>query len=227
MTDSITSSGLEGLSLKRRSAAKHHRFKRGYRNVINEAVRLNGEGVDCPLAIETSGHAAMQENYFLDDGAYLVTKIIIKLVRLRAEGKTLEDLLAPLAEPAEALELRFPILDENFRERGEAVIGGLDGLRRKQAGWTIAPDNCEGIRISLDKEHGDGWFLLRLSVHDPIMPLNAESDTSGRNVDGVAILNAARRLLDLDICLRKSLSALNKRPEMEKSANSLIGRKLP
>ena len=38
----------------------------GYKNVINEALRLNGEGVNCPLAIETSGHAAMRENYFLD-----------------------------------------------------------------------------------------------------------------------------------------------------------------
>ena len=37
----------------------------GYRNVINEAIRLNDTGVDCQLAIETSGHAALKENYFL------------------------------------------------------------------------------------------------------------------------------------------------------------------
>ena len=67
---------------------RHHRFKRGYKNVINEAIRLNNEGIDCPLAIETSGHAAMRENYFLDDGAYLCTKIIIKAALLRKEGKT-------------------------------------------------------------------------------------------------------------------------------------------
>ena len=35
------------------------------------------------------------------------------------------------------------------------------------------------MRVSFDKNHGDGWFLLRLSVHDPIMPLNVESDTIG------------------------------------------------
>ena len=34
-------------------------------------------------------------------------------------------------------------------------------------------------RQSYDKENGDGWFLLRLSVHDPIMPLNVESDSKG------------------------------------------------
>ena len=71
--------------MSRRSAASIT-LKRGYKNVINEAVRLNNEGVNCPLAIETSGHAALRENYFLDDGAYLVTKIIIKAAQLRREA---------------------------------------------------------------------------------------------------------------------------------------------
>ena len=31
----------------------------------------------------------------------------------------------------------------------------------------------------VDRDNGDGWFLLRLSVHDPIMPLNVESDSEG------------------------------------------------
>ena len=33
--------------------------------------------------------------------------------------------------------------------------------------------------MSLDKAHGDGWFLLRLSLHDPVIPLNIESDSVG------------------------------------------------
>ncbi|MCI1954907.1 MAG: phosphomannomutase/phosphoglucomutase [Oscillospiraceae bacterium] len=178
VTDSITSSGLKEY-IEKTLGGKHRRFKRGYRNVINEAVRLNKEGVSCPLAIETSGHAAMKENYFLDDGAYLVTKIIIKSAQLRAQGKTLEDLLAPLKEPAEAVELRFPIRPEDFRKAGEGIIAGLADYAAKQPGWAIAPDNFEGVRVSLDRAHGDGWFLLRLSVHDPIMPLNVESDSKG------------------------------------------------
>ena len=35
------------------------------------------------------------------------------------------------------------------------------------------------MRVSFDSENGDGWFLLRLSVHDPIMPLNIESNRAG------------------------------------------------
>ena len=47
--------------------------------------------------------------------------------------------------------------------------------------WHIAPDNREGVRISFDLQGGrdNGWFLLRLSVHDPVLPLNLESDVAG------------------------------------------------
>nr|WP_319489814.1 phosphomannomutase/phosphoglucomutase [uncultured Caproiciproducens sp.] len=180
VTDSITSSGLKQY-IENTLSGKHHRFKRGYKNVINEAVRLNSEGINCPLAIETSGHAALRENYFLDDGAYLVTKIIIKMAQLRTQGKTLESLLEPLAEPVEAVELRLPILVENFRECGDKVIKDLEAYAKQQPDWQIAPDNHEGIRISFGRETGSGWLLLRLSVHDPLMPLNIESDTAGGN----------------------------------------------
>lgn len=182
VTDSITSDGLKRY-IETTLGGVHHRFKRGYKNVINEAVRLNDMGINCPLAIETSGHAAMRENYFLDDGAYLVTKIIIKLAVLRKQGKTLESLLEALPEPKEAVEIRLPITQEAFRECGEAVLAGLEQYAQEK-NWQIAPDNHEGLRISFGKGEGDGWFLLRLSVHDPIMPLNIESDSEG----GVAVI---------------------------------------
>lgn len=194
VTDSITSDGLKTY-LETTLGGVHHRFKRGYKNVINEALRLNEAGVDCPLAIETSGHAAMRENYFLDDGAYLVTKIIIKMATLRRENKTLEELLAPLQEPAEAVELRLPLLGEPFRADGEKILSGLEEHARAQ-GWQIAPDNHEGLRVSFPEGQGDGWFLLRLSVHDPILPLNAESNVPGGVRQILAPL--AQYLLDCD-----------------------------
>ena len=179
VTDSITSDGLKEY-IEETLGGHHHRFKRGYKNVINEAIRLNQEGVNCPLAIETSGHAAMRENHFLDDGAYLVTKILIQMASLRKEGKDLNDLLAPLREPAEAAEIRLPILEEDFRARGEQLISALETYAGEQ-GWAIAPDNREGLRVSFPAGQGNGWFLLRLSVHDPILPVNFESDSTGGN----------------------------------------------
>ena len=65
----------------------------------------------------------------------------------------------------------------------------------RQPGWHIAPDNREGVRISFDLDGGlnNGWFLLRLSVHDPVMPLNVESDVPGGNK---LILRELYRALD-------------------------------
>ena len=177
VTDSITSTGLAAFIESR--GGIHHRFKRGYRNVINEAIRLNGLGQDCQLAMETSGHGALMENYFLDDGAYLVTKLLSELARGKKEGYTLESLIADLAEPAESREFRLNILTEDFKGYGQDVLEQLQAFVAAQEGWSIAPNNYEGVRVDLDEAHGNGWFLLRLSLHDPLMPLNIESDSEG------------------------------------------------
>ena len=179
VTDSVTSSGLK--QFIRQCGGEHYRFKRGYRNVIDEAIRLNGEGINCPLAIETSGHAALRENHFLDDGMYLVTVLIIKAMQLKKEGKTLGSLIASLSEPAESTEIRMNITAPDFRTKGEEVIQLVLDHAAADTAWHIAPDNREGIRIQydLDGKAESGWFLLRLSVHDPVLPLNCESDTAG------------------------------------------------
>lgn len=170
VTDSVTSSGLKTF-IEENLGGKHHRFKRGYKNVVDEAVRLESTGVSAPLAIETSGHAAFKENYFLDDGAYLITKIIIKMAQLKKQGMTIDELISDLKEPKDLVELRFKINEDDFRAYGEKVIADLFEYG-KDNDMDIAPDNHEGIRILVN----NGWFLLRLSVHDPIMPLNIESD---------------------------------------------------
>ncbi len=178
VTDSITSSGLKDF-IENKLGGKHYRYRRGYKNVIDKAVELNAAGINCPLAIETSGHAAMRENYSLDDGAYLCTKIIIKAAQLRAKGRDLSDLTADLKEPLESVEVRFKITEKDFRACGERIIADLTRYAEAQPDWKLADDNREGVRVSFDKDNGDGWFLLRLSVHDPIMPLNIESDSRG------------------------------------------------
>ena len=177
VTDSITSTGLAKFIEEK--GGVHHRFKRGYRNVINESIRLNGQGQDSQLAIETSGHGAFKENYFLDDGAYIVTKLLIELARGKKKGYTLESLIATLEEPAESKEFRMNILLSEFKPYGQQVIEELTAYAQEQAGWSLAPSTYEGVRVNLDKDHGNGWFLLRLSLHDPLLPLNIESNDAG------------------------------------------------
>ena len=177
VTDSITSTGLAKFIEEK--GGVHHRFKRGYRNVINESIRLNNLGQDSQLAIETSGHGALKENYFLDDGAYLVTKLLIELARGKKEGYTLESLIASLEEPEESEEFRMNILLEDFKPYGQQVIDELTAYAQTKEGWSLAPSNFEGVRVNLDENHGNGWFLLRLSLHDPLLPLNIESNEAG------------------------------------------------
>lgn len=177
VTDSITSTGLAKFIEDK--GGVHHRFKRGYRNVINESIRLNNAGQDSQLAIETSGHGAFKENYFLDDGAYIVTKLLIELARGKKEGYTLESLIESLEEPVESVEFRMNILLEDFKTYGQQVIDELTAYAQMQPGWSLAPSNYEGVRVNLDDAHGNGWFLLRLSLHDPLLPLNIESNSEG------------------------------------------------
>ncbi len=202
VTDSITSDELAAFISH--LGGVHHRFKRGYRNVINESIRLNKAGIDSQLAIETSGHGALKENYFLDDGAYMIAKILIKTAKLHREGKTIDQLLSGLQEPAEAAEYRLRITEADFKAVAEKVLARVAAAASLKPTWQVVPDNFEGIRISFGKEDGDGWFLLRMSLHDPIMPLNIESRRNG----GVAqiagqLLEVLQGVIGLDLSLLK------------------------
>ncbi|MBQ8427697.1 MAG: phosphomannomutase/phosphoglucomutase [Clostridia bacterium] len=178
VTDSVTSDGL-ALFLKE-AGGKHHRFKRGYKNVINEALRLNAAGEYTPLAIETSGHAALMENYFLDDGAYLIVRLLIALAKASKQGKRLTDLIATLPEAKEGKELRVKFAQGvDFKKLGNAVIDDFAAFASTQGYLRPATDNHEGFRVNFDKGHGNGWALLRMSLHDPNMPINVESDEVG------------------------------------------------
>lgn len=175
VTDSITSDGLTQF-IEQDLYGKHHRFKRGYKNVISEAVRLNQTGEDSWLAIETSGHGAMRENYFLDDGAYLISKLLIELAKAKQAGCSLTDLIATLKEPQESREIRLTIRANEFKSYGQQVIEKLTAFVAEQPDWSLVPNNYEGIRVTCSSPVEDGWFLLRLSLHDPVLPLNVESN---------------------------------------------------
>ncbi|MBQ5796739.1 MAG: phosphomannomutase/phosphoglucomutase, partial [Firmicutes bacterium] len=123
-----------------------------------------------------SGHAAYKENYFLDDGAYLATKIVIKAAQLALQGETIDVLLSSLEEPKEAKEVRFPIEGENFGEVGAKVLEDLKTWAEDRAefGVSVVEPNYEGVRLNFRSEGLSGWCLLRKSLHDPILPLNVE-----------------------------------------------------
>jgi phosphomannomutase len=176
VTDSVTSDRLTYF-LEQILHLKHHRFQRGYKNVINECKRLNKSGTVSPLAMETSGHGALKDNYYLDDGAFLAVKLIIALANAKQEGKHLASLIEKLPPLVEAEEIRFKILTEDYKTYGAEVLDIFE-QNAKDAGLDL-PVSYEGVRISFHDDNVKGWMLLRLSLHDPVMPFNIEGEHKG------------------------------------------------
>ena len=190
VTDSVTSDRLTDF-LENELHLKHHRFKRGYKNVINESIRLNNEGIVSPLAIETSGHGALSENYFLDDGAYLAVKLLIAAALAAKEGKQIGSFIEKMKKGFDEREIRMKILTEDFSAYGKDVLEGFEA-RAKESGYDVAPNSYEGVRLSFKSEDVQGWVLLRMSLHDPLMPMNLEGVRPG---DCDKILEIVKELL--------------------------------
>ena len=74
---------------------------------------------------------------------------------------------------------RFKIVDvENFRAYGSKVLETFQS-RAIDKGIEIAKPSFEGVRLIFKGDGKDGWALLRMSLHDPNMPLNIESKYAG------------------------------------------------
>ena len=107
--------------------------------------------------------------------------LVCEAMRLKREGKTISSLLEGLQEPVESVELRLKINGADHRGNGMKVIETIMDHATDAEGWEIAPDNREGVRIAfaLDQMLDNAWFLMRMSVHDPVLALNVESDVNG------------------------------------------------
>lgn len=213
VTDSVTSDGLtEFISSLMGS---HHRFKRGYKNVINEAKDLNVVGVYAPLAIETSGHAAFAENYFLDDGAYLMVRILIKMCQLKKDNIQLMSLINNLREPQETNEFRVGFKPEckDWKTASNRIMTKLTKKCSSKIGWTPV-QSYEGMRINFT----GGWFLVRLSVHDPILVINIESDKTGGIKHNIKrLFSIMKKFRELDVTVLRKFCKPQKIKKEEKN----------
>lgn len=190
ITDSVTSDRLTYF-LEKELGLKHLCYMRGYKNVINKQKELNSKGENAPLAMETSGHGALKENYYLDDGAYLAVKLIIALAKAAKKGQKLDSLIEKLPPLVEEGEYRFKINTEDFKSYGNDVLKEFKA-RAEAKGYKM-PQSYEGVRLSFDSEEVQGWILLRLSLHDPVMPMNIEG---GRKGDLEKLIAIATELTD-------------------------------
>ncbi|CAL8995161.1 unnamed protein product [Prunus brigantina] len=206
VTDARTSMALTRFITNR--GGHHCLYRVGYRNVIDKGVQLNKEGIETHLMMETSGHGALKENHFLDDGAYMVVKIIIEMVRMKLTGSDegVGNIIKDLEEPAESIELRINVVSEP-RYAKEKAIEAIETFREyveegRLEGWEL--DSCgdcwvsEGCLVDSndtsaaavdahmyrakvsDEEHGQhGWVHIRQSIHNPNIAVNMQSSVPG------------------------------------------------
>ncbi|CAB4295789.1 unnamed protein product [Prunus armeniaca] len=206
VTDARTSMALTRFITNR--GGHHCLYRVGYRNVIDKGVQLNKEGIETHLMMETSGHGALKENHFLDDGAYMVVKIIIEMVRMKLGGSDegVGNIIKDLEEPAESIELRINVVSEP-RYAKEKAIEAIETFREyveegRLEGWEL--DSCgdcwvsEGCLVDSndtsaaavdahmyrakvsDEEHGQhGWVHIRQSIHNPNIAVNMQSSVPG------------------------------------------------
>ena len=175
VTDSTTSEGLSTF-LQDTLGLKHFRYIRGYANVIGKAKELSLGGSDAEVAIEISGHCAMRENGYTDDGTYTAVKIIGLLARTIAAGKdSLLSLISDLVELPFDEEYRVKITDGSL-ETTTLVFDEVTKALKEQCNvataWRLDEDNLEGIRVKLAS---GGHFMLRKSLHDPVISVQVES----------------------------------------------------
>lgn len=180
VTDSVTSNGLTKF-LEEDLNLMHIRYLRGYANVIQKAKSVNAEmSANAEVAIETSGHCAVRENDFLDDGTFTALKVLGLLAQERNQKtrKSLLDLLSNLEELDEVTEFRLPGRDgslESVTRVFDVVALEIETHCEEQLQWSVDRDNLEGIRVLTG---GDGgFFLLRKSLHDPVICLQVEASS--------------------------------------------------
>ncbi len=177
VTDSVTSEGLstflKGLGLT------HVRYVKGYMNVISKAKELTESGeLNAEVAIETSGHCAMKENSYLDDGTYTAVKVVSLLAKQRATQQcpSLLDLISSMPEMDEISELRMPVFDKSIETMREVfdlcALTMEDQSSMPSNTWETDTENLEGIRI---RTGNNQFLMLRKSLHDPIISLQIEA----------------------------------------------------
>lgn len=111
------------------------------------------------------------------------------LPELKRTHKTLEEIIQELKQPKEAQEIRLQLTGKEPQKQGEAIIQELANQLKETNGLVFHPENEEGIRFDLKEPYGEGWFLLRLSLHEPLLVLQIENDEVGKNKEVLLLLD--------------------------------------
>jgi phosphomannomutase len=118
---------------------------------------------------------------------------------LRKQGKNLGDILNKLKSPLEEKEIRIKITEDDFVNYGNSVLEDFKNFADNTKGIERVKLNFEGVKVNFDKKKGDGWLLMRLSLHEPLLVVNCESNSIGGTEKMVEILKDFLKNYNLDL----------------------------
>jgi len=119
----------------------------------------------------------MDDGTLVNDGSGWLTDEHGRAIKNK-EGKQIGSFIEKLAKGFDEREYRMKLTGEDFTTYGKNVLAQFEA-RAINAGYAVAPNSYEGVRISFHSDEVQGWLLLRLSLHDPLMPLNMEGVRPG------------------------------------------------
>lgn len=117
----------------------------------------------CVFGGELSGHFYFRDNFNADSGAIAMATVLSVVAK---SGKTMSELVAPVARYAQSGEINFEIEDKD---------GALDELRGTYAGRGSI-DDLDGATVDCFETEG-WWVNVRKSNTEPLLRLNAEART--------------------------------------------------
>ena len=91
-------------------------------------------------------------------------------------------LIADLEEPVESTEVRLDVTAGLAATPAAMarLAAALEAAAASAPRWTVEAENFEGVRVAVDEGGGKaGWFLVRTSLHEPIMAVMIESEVAG------------------------------------------------
>ncbi len=116
---------------------------------------------------ELSGHFYFKDNFNADSGAIAMCTTLTMLAQAIAKGKTMSQLINPIARYAQSGEINFQIEDKD---------GALAELKKTFGPPTHAAqiDEMDGVTIDCFKTEG-WWCNVRKSNTEPLLRLNLEA----------------------------------------------------
>ena len=95
--------------------------------------------------------------------------------------------------------MRLNITVPDFKLYGQQVLEDFKEFCDSDSRFHVVSPNYEGVRVAFDDDQVKGWLLIRLSLHDPVIPINLES----KEIGGVEIMkDRIQPFLDAHECLK-------------------------